>query len=297
MNRSIVILVALFQASLSIVLAQNQILILDSNTLEPLPYAHAIFYKNSKVIGGYYTNEHGVFYWSEVATFDTLVFQSIGYHTRRIPFESVTDTINLSRKVVSIPPVTVYGNPSKVHYLGIYQWKRVDFSSAYEGYQRVVKISNPYNKPKKVKSFHFKIKKRATKKSAKLKIIFFKNQSDKPAQEPFASLLVALDSLKGRKIEINLTNQNIYLPQEGFFAGIEWVGCTFEKEWQDWERTSTSTISKCQLAIIVNDLSTAVPNESYYSRDVFGELGWKSAKWFNQAGIYKLPVFGVTVYE
>lgn len=271
--------------------------VVSKSSAEPLSYVQIKFLKKGKIIKGVYTNEKGYFRLDTGHAYDTLIFSVLGYselklYRKRIGgvIEMIEDTIKLEEVLVSPDKE----NPQ--HFIGLKKSQKSQFFYGFEGVQKVIFFKNPYEDAKKVKAFHFILKRRATNNNAKFKIIFFKNENGKPASEPFAEKLVAVDSLKGKNIEISLKKQNISLPKEGFFAGIEWVGCLESQEvFGDYK----SSNSKCRLSIIINDIDDKLFLGKLYSRDVFDRKPWLDVNKYKikQNTNPTMPVFGVTVYE
>ncbi len=91
-----------------------KLLIQDSKTMEPLPYANILFMSQGK---GTISNEVGIFSLniSEFKDTDSISIQYIGYKNRKLSFSDLRDisTIKLQEELVNLSEAYVYGNPPK----------------------------------------------------------------------------------------------------------------------------------------------------------------------------------------
>jgi hypothetical protein len=91
-----------------------KLLIQDSKTMEPLPYANILFVQQGK---GTISNEAGIFSLSapEFKDTDSISIQYIGYKNQKLSFGELKNitTIKLQEELVNLSEAWVYGNPPK----------------------------------------------------------------------------------------------------------------------------------------------------------------------------------------
>ncbi len=273
----------------------QQIYIKNKVSFEPIIYAHVIFLKEGKFIGGVYSDENGVANIKNTKNADSVAISCIGYTTKKIAINQMDSIIFMVEKVNLLQEITVNMlNDFSAHvvFLGLQKENPNQSFRAQRGNQIVTFIENPFAKNKEVKSIIFPIKKIKTDKSARLKIIFFENQNKYPGQQMDVEIIIDLKSIKGREVVVNLDSVMLILPPQGLFVGIEWMGCIESSKQQG----NIDTIKGCDLAILSNIIDTVVLNQSFI-RYIFNSEQWFDINKGMSSSDSFLPIFGLTVVE
>jgi hypothetical protein len=263
--------------------------LLNSSDNSPIKYANVYWFHNNKLMGGTYSNNQGLFEITDSKTIDSLVISAIGFQTICLPPASIPDTLFMEEKSVLLEEVEITPeNQSSVSFLG-YAKERALPSTASEGYQMVVLISNPYPTEKRIKSSHFHFSRLLTNRDAVFKVVFFNNEEGRPAVSHFREVIILISDLKSRKAEIDLDSLHIMLPKEGLFVGIEWMGCI----------DSTDPSEKCRQAIMVNSYPNQHLLNQSFVRRIHSHLIWVDYNDvdFAERPSSTIPAFGITVYH
>ncbi len=274
----------------------QQIYIKDEVSSKPIMYAHVIYLQEGNIIGGVYSDENGIAYIQNPKNVDSVVISCMGYSTKKIAIHQIGSTIFMDKEVNLLQEITInmlndFSAPTV--FLGLQKENPHQSFRAQRGFQMVTLIENPYAKNKEIKSIIFPIKKSKTDKSAKLKIIFFENKNKHPGQQIDVEFVIDLKSIKGRMVVVNLDSVTLFLPPQGLFMGIEWMGCINSSK----QQSNLNSEQECDLAILINmKKDTVILNQVYY-RDIFNSNQWWDEGRYNNTTEFDLPVFGLTVYE
>jgi len=283
--------IALLWVSPLWLLAQQSV-VLDAHTAEPIVYAHVLFYKNQQLVEGSYTDERGFLYVPSSA-FDSVYFSSMGYRPLQLAANDLSDTTRLVPETTTLRPVTVYSSEAPTEYLGVEKERPLSNHRAYEGSQEVQFIANPWAAERKIKSFQFWIKRLRTRATAHFRVVLFANEGGRPSERPFAEKLVAMDSLKGRALEIDLRKQHLWLPKEGAFVGIEWLGCAHKRPQTGAERSP----DHCPMAVLTREMAGKPPAETLYFRDALQRRVWIDISEYLTVDYHYRLVMGLRVFR
>jgi len=215
----------------------SKLQILDKNTKAPVPYA-TIVKKNENA--GLYADEKGYF----DVTFqhnDTLFISCIGYFSKIIPANDVKKqrTIYLTPKTYDINEVVIKpgDNNIRIKHWGYDKSKSDITISNAPGATFVTYIPNETQSKVVLKDIIIptKSKKRLSKakdiREGYFRLhIFAVNDSGSPGKELLTKDMVYNTSDFSRKFKIELVEQNIFIPNNGIFVGIEWLGDNKGKE-------------------------------------------------------------------
>lgn len=235
----------------------QKVCIVDSLTKKPLMYTNASFYLNNKVVGGDYCDENGKITIDKI-NFDNVAFSQIGYNTKTVGKNAIQDTILLNQIAIPLNEIRIEKNiKHKITSLGYINYKKKIRLSASKGFEIVVFIDNPFNQPKEIQSFLFKVKKEDKFKAA-LRIHFYKKNSAKliPDEEILTEDVIQyIDGKTKELFEVDVTKYQLELPVEGAFVGIEWLGVIDEKSGEfnmtdsNWEATYIDINDKTNLPL------------------------------------------------
>lgn len=220
---------------------------------------------------------------------DSLVVSAIGFQTLHLLPTTIPDTLFMEQKSELLDEVEITPrNQRPVSFLG-YTRENALPSTAFEGLQMVVSISNPYPTEKIIKSFHFQFSRLLTDRDAVCKLVFFDNKQGRPADSHFQEVIIHVRDLKSRKAEIDLDSLNIMLPNEGLFVGIEWLGCI----------DSDDSSKKCGLGIMGNSYPNQHLLNQSFIRNIHSHLIWIDYNDvdFEERPSSSIPLFGITVYQ
>lgn len=273
-------------------LLAQQSVALDAHTAEPIAYVHVLFYKNQQRVAGSYTNEHGYFYASS-APFDSVYFSSMGYRPLPVAAKDLSDTIHLVPETTTLRPVNVYSSEAPTEYVGVEKERPLGNFRSFEGGQNVQFIANPWAAERKIKSFQFWVKGLRTRATAHFRVVLFANEGGRPAERPFAEKLVAMDTLKGRALEIDLRKQHLWLPKEGAYVGIEWLGCAHKRPRAGAERSP----DHCRLAVLTREMAGKPPAETLYYRDALQRRVWIDISEYLTLDYHYMLVMGLRVFK
>lgn len=254
-----------------------------------IKYANVYWFHENKVLGGTYSNNQGLFEITESEIIDSLVISAIGFEIIYLLPETIPDTIFMEEKSELLEEVEITPkNQRSVSFLG-YAKENALPSTAHEGYQIVVLITNPFYIEKMIKSFHFQFSRLLTDRDAVCKLVFFKNHQGRPAEGHFKEVIIPIRALKSRKAEIDLDSLNIMLPTEGLFAGIEWLGCI----------DSEDASEECRLGIMGNSYPDQHLLNQSFIRNLHSHLIWVDYNDvdFEERPSSRIPAFGITVYQ
>ena len=221
-------------------------LVFDKASKKGIPYV-SVWLKNSTI--GTYSNEQGLFNLDLKAAqngknSDTLVLSCIGYKDFYYNILlNKKDTIYLDATEETLSEVVVKGskNPQK-YTIGHHKAKAKSGMMGLNGYtlvvfvpnttsseKRIVNVIIPFSKVPDVMSTYFTDTKETHKISYKgegrfrLKL-YHKSTSEMLPDKEFliSNKIYHVDNYK-KNIIINLENENIFMPKEGIFAGVEWL--------------------------------------------------------------------------
>ncbi len=278
--------------------SQN-IIISDSGTKQPIPFANIFLFKENKVINGYYCNDQGVFNFENSVDYEKIEFSCIGYETKFIvDFSKVKDTIFLVQKNIVLDEIKIKKKNTILTELGFCNKKKKLNLSSFKGSEIVVFIKNNSGKDKDINSFLFKIKRQEKYKTA-VRIHLYKKATDKiyPGAEILTEDIIQyLDGKLKGLVEVDVSKYGIELPFEGAFVGIEWLGIVDEKTGkflegiENWSDTSIEINDEINqpLTFMRNNLKNKIWSNTERLKKDFVKIKYKN---------YPNASFGIKIYN
>lgn len=281
------VLLLIFFASQSVF--GQKLNLVDSITKEPIAFAHLVYLRQGKQIGGLYTNRLGQAEVVDLNPKDSILISCLGYGNKFVSKQSLEDTLFLMPKVYDLEEVLIYSRgPLKSVYLGTNREKKSGPDRSFVGHKSLVLIANPYKKHKLIKEFYFEKSRLHTKGEYTARVIFYKNENGQPGEKINYEKIIIVKRKTKRKIWVNVEEANLAFPLEGLFVGLERLGC-FEKNDQSKScQLATRAIYDFKKDSCIGKVFTNHP----YLTDTFFDVNNSKEKSFCY-----LPVYGLVVYE
>ncbi|MDR1984524.1 MAG: carboxypeptidase-like regulatory domain-containing protein [Prevotellaceae bacterium] len=234
MKRNIFIIIAILAFANCLAQTDKKLFVADSITKEPVEYTCIVF---TDTIGGTYSNDKGVFYIPQ--NIKQIEISSIGYLSKIITLQKNIDTIFLSPQVYEISEAKV--SPSKKKRkpveLGYASENKnnILFSHNRSGDEIAVYLpigneNNIFRLMKQViirgETFKNRIFDGIDYAAASIfKINFYRVIENKKIGEIINTedIVFTSDILKS-KTKLDVSKYNIYMPENGIFVAVEWVG-------------------------------------------------------------------------
>lgn len=200
------------------------IYLLDSISHEPVPFSNITIYEKETIKNGYYSDENGL----AKITFDknnSFKISCIGFETINIiNFNDLKDTLYLKQNSIILNEVIVSNNIINKN-LGFANLKKTSDISTFKGLEYALYIENESKENAKIRSVTLGVFKKS-KNTAILKIKFYKKGIDnKPSDIINAQdIIYYLSEKVNGIIEIDISNKNVYLPENGVFVAVESLG-------------------------------------------------------------------------
>lgn len=224
----IVLSIYLFFFGSQFCFSQSQLEIKSSTDSTSIPFVTITYFKNDSVVGGTYANEKGIATLDLKKNFDRINISHLSYYSKTIDRHSnVASVIHLEEKTQELAEVIISNKPSKPTWIGAELSKKNAFISAQRGMEISTLIrGNESLSGKKITQLKFEIKRRKEFYAAVLKIHFYDATTTLPGQLINATqdITVIIDAKTKGTITVDLEEYSIYLPNEGVFVGIEWLG-------------------------------------------------------------------------
>jgi hypothetical protein len=199
--------------------SQNKFEVIDKDTKTSIEYATILFYNSNKFIDGTYSESNGSFILP--TGIDKISISCIGYESKII--ENVINTdkkiIELEKKAYVLDEIIVSNIVSKI---GSINKKKSNDIGVSKGLEIGSYIENNLSKECKIKNIKFKINKIEEDINYRIHLYNSNNDNYLPSDELIKNNII-LTLKKGSKgmIVINLEDENIILPKNGFFITIE----------------------------------------------------------------------------
>lgn len=214
--------------------AQKNIVVVDKETNEPIPFASLKFTDSEK---GIYTNEKGVFSLENIKT-DSLEISYLGYKTQIVLTTNITDTLKLVPKPTVLSEVFLTTEKPKLELIG-YSKKSKNMSWFMQPKQELTTLINiPVESNKAyVSKIHIPIGKHLyVNKNDKTKRVkpdfnsvfrlhLYSNKNNQPNERLLKIPLLVYCNQDSKKMQmINIEDKKIIYPKEGLFVGVEMIG-------------------------------------------------------------------------
>ena len=206
-------------------------LVIDKLNHQPVPFAEIKLFRNDSTNAVMYSNNSGILLIKNISTLNKIKISTPGYELKTLKFDEIKDTIFIYKKSEELKEVVIKPSSKENYELGYYkESKKIKISSA-KGLEIVVYIENNLKKENIIKSFLCKIIKSKSYTSA-VRIHFYNKvpEKDYPNEEiTKENIIVYVKGNSNKNLEIDLTKYNMFLPVEGIFIGLEWLG-EFDEE-------------------------------------------------------------------
>lgn len=207
---------------------QDRNIVVDRDTNQPISMV-AVAVQGKAM--GTYTNELGLFRLSDIRDSDSILFKHIGYDKNIMSYKDLGDTIRLNPRINYLNEIIV--SPSKYsEKKSRTRNKNSNFSFAgFSGLEvtQLIKMEANNDHVKSVKVF---IKKVLTKDSTYVRLHLYSNENGKPGTEILLNRGILIAHNVDNYIFFNLESENILMPPEGLFVGIEWINQIINQEQQ-----------------------------------------------------------------
>ncbi len=274
--------------------AQNIQLLSYSDKNTPVAFASLTFYNDTLLLGGTYADENGLINCILPENCSIVKISRIGFRDSIIETINLQDTIFLLEELSLLNEVVVLPDTNRLtQFIGFKKERNSQSYIAFEGAQFITKIENAFNEERQVKSFVFYVRKSKTRKNAKAKVIFFENENGKPGKQLAIEKVISIENYSKGKIEVDFKETNLMLPKEGFYAGVEWIGCLDEQE----NEVKSINAEDCQLALIVNDIIGQRILMQSYQRNIFLHSDFYDINKNILDDLSMIPAFGLFLYQ
>ena len=217
-------LVTLFCFLILTAFSQSTGVILNSKTLEPIPFAN-ISKKGSSF--GTTSNENGKFSVCEQLKGAVVIVSAIGFEQQQFTINGKQNTIYLNPKQYELKEVVVRpNNERKEIIVNPINRNRANHTLFSNGYAWIVakhfSYKPEYNATPYIKEIRVSTKSRV--KGAKFNVrLLSVNQKGEPSEEVFEKNIIA-SAKKGKKnTAINFENDTVTFPEDGLFVALEWL--------------------------------------------------------------------------
>jgi hypothetical protein len=180
---------------------------------------------------GTYTNELGIFGLSDIGETDSIVFKHIGYDKNIISYKDLGDTVRLNPRVNYLNEIIV--SPSKLSEKKS-RSRNKNSNISFAGFSglevtQLIKMEANNDHVKSIKVF---IKKALTQNSTYVRLHLYSNENGKPGAEIILNRGILIAHNVENYIFFNLETENVLMPPEGLFIGIEWINQITTQEQQ-----------------------------------------------------------------
>ena len=210
---------------IAIQLHSQNILVIDSLTQKPIPYITVRYNEND----GTYTDEKGYFTVNNKSN-DSVMLSHIAYNNYSIKAALIKDTIIMSPKTKPLHEIIIT-NANSVKHIDFlkknFNHGSFPISSRVELVTLIIPGTENANAMITKLELRFE-KKRFEKTEKDIKTLFRINiytvQQEQIHDKIFTSAVYNRNSLKQEKVELDLTDSDIQLSENGLFIGIEVIG-------------------------------------------------------------------------
>lgn len=219
-----IILLTTFSLTILLCFSQTKGKILDKETSEPIPYVN-ISIKDKNF--GTTSNEKGEFNIKEKTENEFLVVSSIGYEKEIVVVEGKEIVIYLKPKSYEIKEVHVKPNKEKREIvINSLKNKRSNHNFACWDYAWIAAkyfTNKPeYNETPYINSIRILTDSRV--KNAMFNVrLLSTNENGEPFEEIYNENLIAYARKGKNTVSINVSDKNIYFPENGLFIALEWL--------------------------------------------------------------------------
>ncbi len=263
---------------------------------EPIPYVHIIIKKAEK---GSITNEDGIFSlnFSDVEQNDSVSFSIIGYEKYICTIYELQQKQNiiLKEREYEINTITVIPKQEELIEFGKfseYQEDSISYFSLQWNWKWGLAFSKYFPNPNKetgmIKSVNFFIPNIGKPKTPFRIIIMGINSNTLLPDKHLLNQDFIVKGEKGKWIEIDVSENLISIPEDGFFVGLEWLHTGKKKyKWKTKEKfyiykNGKKSKRRKKISCYGQTIQTGIDSKQYHYYKVKG-WGWKEI-WKKQKG-------------
>ncbi|WP_179354324.1 carboxypeptidase-like regulatory domain-containing protein [Winogradskyella vidalii] len=208
----------------NLIYSQTKGTVLDSISQEPIPYVN-IWVENENI--GTTSNEIGQFEINESLKDKILIFSAIGFKSKKVNSNTIEKKILLSPEITELEEVLISNSSiDKEFKVGEFEESDVGLNMACWSRPWILARFFPYEKDYDETRFIKSIKVRTTSdiKNAKFNIrLYAKNENGEPGEFLYNKNIIGIAKKGKRLTEIDLSEYDIYFPEDGLFIAIEWL--------------------------------------------------------------------------
>ena len=164
--------------------------------------------------------------------YDTLVFSSVGYVTKRIPVSLFAEkalaghtTIVLTINSISLPETVIVASPHGPRNYGFFHLRSARFFiPSVPGGRIMVFVENTDNMPKIIQTINIRQRSGVADRVEKIRVFFYQKNETGFQNINVANEGIFITDLSQENIRHDVSKHRIPFPAEGIFVGIEWIG-------------------------------------------------------------------------
>ncbi len=197
--------------------------IVETETNLPIPYATIMYLKSGE---GLISDYKGRFELElNINTADTLKFTSLSYSSKKISVNKIINKnaikISLNKKIYPIPEVNIKASDYSELFLGNggYTYIGALYLDTH-GQEVALLIENKKKIKGKIKELHFRLSPKGNTEAPFRIRIFEKDSTGRPGKDILKDILVVKPETKKLWYTVNITDYDIFLPEEGMFISM-----------------------------------------------------------------------------
>lgn len=265
-----------------------------------IPFATATFFLNNKNIKFDYFNEKGQINVDGDFVYDYVAISCVGFENRTFLKTLFVDTVQLEKNEILLNEIVININKeNKIRQLGLYGSPVKIAMGFSKGMEICIFIKNEDQILRKINSFIFELPSK-TKKRSVIRLHSYKiSEKDfEPGDEILNyNITKILDTDRSSKMQILLQDNDLNLPPDGFFIGLEFLGYLDETENNFFNENYEKGSTKLKLNDNLNESLTFIRNRVKNEK-------WDNTLWLKNnlskiAKFKNIPnvSFGITIYE
>lgn len=270
--------------------AQKEVSVLSSQG-EAVPYANITYLMNGSVSGGTYTNANGTALLNFGEDITALEISHLNFKKLKVDVKDIHDIIYLEDNPKVLEEITLnFSAEPDFLFTGVKRLPKRHTFSAHEGFEWITLMRNDFGEKKRIKSFIFHTRRWTRKRTLAIKVVFYSNENNTPGARLPVEVVVELDRKNKKEVIVDLQDENLFLPENGVFAGVEWIGCPFVKNAKD---DDPHDCSHSMIYVPMNE--EQLKDHPTFFRYRYTTEEWRSKQFVLEA--YLVPAFGLEVFE
>ena len=224
--------------------------IVDNETNLPIPYATVMFLKSGE---GMISDYNGRFELElNTNSSDTLKFISLSYKSKKIPIKKIIEKnaikISLLKKTYPLTEVDIKASDYSEIFLGNGGFTNI--GALYldtHGQEVALFIENKKKIKGKLTELHFKLSSKGNIEAPFRIRIYEKDSTNRPGKDILKDILVVKPDSKKSRYSVNISDYNIFIPEEGMFISMGGVfpnDYNFYFEDSDFENLSPEDVPR-----------------------------------------------------